>query len=136
MSINADKIKRLEAANALITKIASCGRRFFEHKGAVSHLFLDRRGRVWLRDKYSGREVYTHYNGRWRYFTEGGTLQCLIKHLRNFVCRGVLVPRHVLGPWPDWCSEGDPWAYGADMATVRESAATLGLVAPVEGGAV
>lgn len=119
---------RLAAANVLIQVIAGNGRGFFGHNGRVSRLELDGRGRVWLIDKYHEKRVYTHHGGRWRNFTEGGTLRDLIIRLRNYVKRGDAVNPAVFGPWPASYCAGDLWGYGDDMAKVREAAVKLGVV--------
>lgn len=117
---------RVFVANQLIQVIASHGRRFFHHKNLVSRLELDRRGRVWLIDKYTSAHIYTHYRGNWRGFTEGGTLRNLIEQLRDYIMgRRPDLPLELLGPWPKWYCDGDLWGYGDDMAKVRAKAAEL-----------
>lgn len=117
----AEKSARLEQANEFIRLIASCGRQFFHHEGCVSQLEIDARGRVWLRDKYSGKLVYTHYEqGRWRGFSEGGTLRALIIALRRYVCHSTPVPRWFFG---EGCYDGNRWGYDAEsMGRVRTAA--------------
>lgn len=120
--------KRLEAANELLLAIAVRGRNFFsvmrEGRRIISYLELDRRGRVWFVDKWTGKRVYTHYPGRWKHFSEGGTLRGLVIALREFIKRGTPV-RRILGPWPaDYCG-GDMWGYGDSMGPIRERAREL-----------
>ena len=122
-----EKQARLENANALIRYIADHGRRFFRMGIRVSQLERDSRGRVWFVDKYTGKRIYTHYRGRWRGFSEGGTLQCLVLKLVRYIVHGDLVPANVLGPWPDWYCGGDLWEYGDSMQAVRDEAARLGI---------
>ncbi len=122
---------RVEAVNAFLEEIASVGRQFFRDKsGRVTRFELDARGRVWLIDKWREDRVFTHYAGRWRGFTEGGTLRYLCCALRDFIRMGDPVPAHHFGPWPAWMCDGDPWGYGDGINHVRESAARLGITAP------
>lgn len=122
-----DQQERVAKVNELIRVIASHGRKFFAHGENVTRFEIDARGRVWLTDHYSGKRIYTHYEGRWRGFTNGGTLKFLCVAFRDFITRGVPVPSHHFGPWPQWMCEGDPWAYGDDILPVREAASRLGI---------
>ena len=119
-----DRQERLAAANELLSVIASCGRRFFGRGDHVAHLEQDARGRIWFVDAYMGRRIYTHYRWEWRGFTGGGTLRCLVIHLRDFVRAGKTLSPRTFGPWPG----GDPWGYGDDMDVVRAAARRLGVV--------
>lgn len=120
------KEQRLAQANELLTTIASCGRKFFSHESRISHLEL-RRGRVWFIDKYTEKAIYTHYElGRWRGFTEGGTLRSLVIALRKWITSGQFPEYNHLGPWPDWYCGSDPWGYKQDMALVRAKAQEIG----------
>lgn len=123
----ADKLDRLEKVNALLAVIAGCGRRFFHHKGRISRMRVDDRGRVWFWDSYSQKEIYTHCEtGRWRGFTNGGTLRSLVCGLRDYIASGDASGVH-LGPWPDTFCDGDLWGYGASMATVQAQAVQSGI---------
>jgi hypothetical protein len=135
-SATGDRADRLAAANELIAVIASCGRHFFRHGDRITRLVLDARGRVWLVDRYTRREVYTHYRGRWKQFSEGGTLQDLVCHLRDFVTKGKPVPARVFGPWDErFIPDGDLWGYGREaMQTVRDAAARLVVIPAARGG--
>lgn len=82
------KQERLELANKLIKEISKNGRNFFAHKDRVSFLEMDYRGRIWFCDSYSDRKIYTHYNGEWSGFTQGGTLKNLVKGLVQFIQTG------------------------------------------------
>jgi len=125
----AAKLTRLGRANALLIEIASCGRRFFHHKGRVSQLDLDERGRVWLVDKWTGNRIYTHYAYLWRGFSEGGTLRELVCKLRDYIVRGDLLPPLALGPYhSEMINGGDIWGYGEDMERVRAAARRLGVI--------
>lgn len=96
--------KRLEKANELLSVIGNCGQKFFNHKGEISRLELDSRGRVWFIDSYSKKRVYTHYGHRWRGFTNGGTLRSLIIRLRKYIKTGEMF---VLPAWQHWAYEND-----------------------------
>lgn len=122
MSI-ADREERANKANQFIQVIASCGRRFFGYE-VTSHFQVDDRGRIWFWDGGSGRKIYTHYRWQWKGFSEGGTLETLIRNLKVYIHRGTL-PKLNLGPWPDWICDGDLWGYGEDMEKVREAAKAL-----------
>ena len=134
MESSASRAARLTNANMLLETIAGCGRHFFLHKGEVSRLELDVRGRIWFVDSYTKKRVYTHYDGRWRGFAEGGTLRSLIKQLCLYVQHGVWVKSFMLGPWPAWLCEGDLWGYRADMEQVRQRATTLGIIKDPDAG--
>jgi hypothetical protein len=123
-----DRQERCEVANRMLAAIASCGRRFFHHDGNLSRFEVDGRGRVWFLDGYSNRRVYTHYRGKWRGFTNGGTLRALCEALSDFIMTGRAISPWHFGPFPDWSCGGDLWGYGADMAAVREAALRLGVV--------
>ena len=115
--------------------IASYGRRFFTHQGRVSRFELDAGGRVWFVDAFAGARIYTHHtNGRWRGFSEGGTLRSLVIALRDYIQTGKPVPSGHLGPWPDWYSAGDPWGYGDAMPLVTKAAVELNLIQGVTEG--
>lgn len=114
-------------ANAILVVIAYHGRRFFLHNGLVSRLELDERGRVWFIDAYTQKRIYTHTNGRWRGFTEGGTLRSLIRELSSYITHGLKLSQGKFGPWPSWICDGDLWGYGADMQIVRQVAHALEL---------
>ena len=90
---------------------------------------------MWFVDGYREDRIYTHYTrGRWRGFSEGGTLRDLVIRLRDFITKGTTVGR-VFGPYPDWYCDGDPWGYGADMKRVFDAAVEMGIVeAPADAG--
>ncbi len=127
---------RLDIANGLLETIATFGRRFFSHDGRVARLELDHRGRVWFHDHYTGLRIYTHYAGRWRGFTSGGTMRSLIENLRDYIKRGERLHPMVFGPWPDWFCGGDLWGYGDDMEKVRTKARDTGCLAALQSKGV
>lgn len=125
-----EKKERARKANDLIAYFGSRGRMFFNHSGKISHMEVDERGRIWFINAYNGKRIYTHYNGRWRGFGEGGTLRDLIIRLRDYIQTGKDIGK-MLGPFPDWYSNGDPWGYKEDMELVYIKALELGIA--VEG---
>jgi len=124
----AARADRLARANELLQVIASCGRQFFSYRGRVARIEQDGRMRLWFRDAYTDQLVYTHYRGRWRRFTGGGTNRDLIRDLCRFVRTGTAVPSARFGPWPAWICNGDLWGYGEDMKQVRDAAERLGII--------
>ena len=127
------KPERLALANQAIQIIAAHGRKFFLKGTRVSRFELDQRGQVWFIDKYAEARIYTHYNGKWHGFSEGGTLRALVIALRNFISTGQPLPTCHLGPWPQWYSNGDPWGYTVEeMALVQQQVSVLGILTPRE----
>jgi hypothetical protein len=116
------KQQRLLIANGLLEIIGQHGRRFFYHKGIISRLESDQRGRIYFIDSYTNKKVYLHTGSRWRGFTGGGTLRSLIEYLRDFIRTGKTLPKYCLGPWPDYLCDGDLWGYGEDMDKIRNYA--------------
>lgn len=123
------KRERAEIANKMLSAIASCGRKFFAYEDRVSRFEIDERGRVWLIDKYTQKRIYVAYSGRWRGFSDGGTLRALIERLRDYITIGALLPAQIFGPWPEWVCNGDLWGYGPAMQSVREVASKLEITA-------
>ena len=119
---------RAVKANLLLQKIGDCGRRFFYYKGRYAKLSVRDNGRVWFRDEYTQKDIYTHSSRQWSGFNHGGTMRNLIQALRDYIT-GVSehIPRGILGPWPSLYAGGDPWGYGCDMEAVRSQARYLGL---------
>ena len=118
--------QRVDRVNQLLVVIGSCGRNFFRSKGTTSYMERDARGKVWWVDSYSQKRVYTHdESGRWRNFTNGGTLRALVIELRKYIVSGTPLHPGYFGPWhKDYCG-GDLWGYGEDMQQVRDAAARL-----------
>lgn len=131
-----DKIRRCEEANKVIETISRHGRRFFysDKYDRVSKFRVDEKGNVWLFDKHTGEEIYTHYRHGWRKFSDGGTLRALCEALRDYIRTGTPISRGWFGPWPDYVSDGDLWGYGKDaMEALRHEVFELPAVkaAPV-----
>lgn len=131
------KEARLRIANAFIQAISVYGRHFFRYidqasnSSRVSRFELDTHGRIWFVDGYRGARIYTHHPGRWRGFTNGGTLRTVVEKLCDYIRTGEQ-PHLALGPWPEWYGDGDPWGYGQDMIQVRAAARDLGLAPPLD----
>lgn len=122
------KSERARKVTAFLAVVGDCGRHFFRHSDRGARMEVDARGHVWFVDDYSEKRIYTHYEGRWRGFSHGGTLRDLVKALRDHIRTGEPLHPGVLGPWPTWYGGGDPWAYGDAMAQVRQAAVDQGLV--------
>ena len=118
---------RLKKANELINVISENGRHFFQCGGTVAWMEIDDRGRVWFHDSYTGKRIYTHHNGHWRGFTQGGTLRLLIICLRKFIKTGHKLS-HAHFWCPDWINGGALWGYADGMEPVREAAKQLGII--------
>jgi hypothetical protein len=119
---------RLAHANALIEIIAGHGRRFFYSRthDRVASMTLDDGGRVYYVDDYSGRRVYTSKPGSWdgMGFSHGGTLKDLVERLRDYISKGRLLPRWVIGISRP--NGSNTWGYDNEsMAKVRELAYAL-----------
>jgi len=121
--------ERLAAINEFIRVIGSCGRRFLSENSDKSTLVddpvfstmeLDARGRVWYCDHYTNARVYTHYQGRWRGFTGGGTLRRLVEAFRNYIKKGKMLRK-------EYFYLDSPWEYGDDILKVKEAAIRLGI---------
>lgn len=119
---------RRAQANEFIEKISSVGRKFFRHGDRTSR-FEMHKGKLWFRDCYSQKLIYLHSpRSKWKGFTQGGTLRVLVRHLKEFIWEGTLVPAGIFGPWPDWYCRGDLWEYGEEaMENVRLNARGLGI---------
>lgn len=121
--------ERVEHANALIKVIASHGREFFGRKGAIATLELDKNGKVWFVDEYTKCRIYTHYRGRWRGFSHGGTLRDLVCAMRDYITKGKQLPITWIAPIRINPEHGDIWGYGTEARTAaREAAAKLPII--------
>lgn len=133
LNLLAERHNRMGVANELIWYISKKGRRFFSYgtnNEKVSRFRLAQNGRLWFLDGYTDKLIYTHYNGEWRGFTNGGTMRRLVQSLRDFIMTGKLLYGD-LGPWPSDFRlgvSGDRWAYGSDMELVRQKACELKII--------
>ncbi|AJY12793.1 hypothetical protein K6W16_13615 [Burkholderia dolosa] len=128
------KAERAEHANQLLRAIGSHGRRFFYNAkhDQYARFELDSRGRVWFVDDYTQKRVYTHDKGRWRGFTQGGTLRSLVERMRDYIRTGWQLPRGVIAPpYMGGNSEDNVWGYDREAAAaLRATAFELPIMAP------
>lgn len=93
-----EKLRRAKVANRFLEIVANHGRRFFYYDGNVSCFYICARGRVWFVDRCSRKHIYTHYEGHWKGFTNGGTLKSLCEALRDYILGRGEFPTNRLGP--------------------------------------
>lgn len=135
------KQERLAHANQLIQVISAHGRRFFfsEATGKTAEMLVDRRGRVWFLDEYSGKLIFTHktrFTNKWRGFTHGGTLRDFVEMMREYIIRGTQIHPYYLGMERRSICDGNIWGYSDDaINAVREQAALLPIIAEVKSHA-
>jgi hypothetical protein len=127
----ASKVGRLAQANALIRAVSEHGRRFFFHaaSGRVASLELDRVGRVWFVDDYTGKRIYTHRThipSRWMGFSHGGTLRSLVEALRDYIVAGQQIDAWRIATPRLNEEDGDIWGYGPEAsAALRQQVLSL-----------
>lgn len=123
-----EKVARVKAANTFLATIASCGRKFFlttvQGKDRIAYFYLDSYGRLWFVDDVKDCKIYVAYKGEWKNFSQGGTMEKLIRELTVYITKGTKI-RPLL--YPSWACEGDVWGYGEDMNIVRCRAKELGI---------
>ncbi|MGO1500798.1 MAG: hypothetical protein ACTHWH_05895 [Marinobacter sp.] len=127
---------RLNNVNAFIKVIGGQGRRFFYNskQDRYAAMQLDERGRVWFVDDYSGERIYTHRDGRWRGFSQGGTLRMLVEVFRNHIKKGEKISARYFS-CRSWMGGGHPWGYPSDsLEVLRKEGVRLGMVAEQEQG--
>jgi len=127
------KKERAEKVNKLIHFIGDRGRGFFYRNNTQCYatVEVDSRGRVWWKDDYTGKRIYTHSNHRWPGFSHGGTLRDLVGHFRDFIMSAKKVPSYCFGPWPETYCNGDLWGYGKEnMEQIRMEALRLEVLEP------
>lgn len=121
--------ERVEHANALIKVISEHGRKFFDYKGTIATLELDKNGKVWVVDEYTKARIYTHSSGRWNRFHHGGTLRDLVSLMRDYITKGTLIDIDWIAPSRRNPDNGDIWGYGKEAAAaVRAAAAQLPII--------
>jgi hypothetical protein len=108
--------------NQMLLEISSCGRRFFYHEGHTSLFEVDDFGKIWFVDSYSRQRIFMHRPemARLRGFTQGGTLQALIRAAKRYIMTGRRIDSFRFGPWPDYYCNGDLWGYGESMRALRD----------------
>ncbi|MBZ9852841.1 hypothetical protein LB566_03465 [Mesorhizobium sp. CA13] len=130
------KTQRIADANYLILTISIYGRRFFYSPcfNRVARFETTIDGKLWFRDEYTDKRIYVAYRGRWRHFSNGGTLQRIVEDLARYIRTGERVPAGHFGPWPQYICDGDLWGYGEEtMTTLRRALLPRDCVAwPVE----
>jgi hypothetical protein len=136
----AEKRQRLEKANQLIQCIAFTGRRYFNHFGKVSFFELDQSGVLWFVDSVSQFRVNPQNDNQWKRLNLGKIALDVALALTEYISDGTLLKGSHLGPYISYyynhtsrrfsvteqCN-GDPWAYGDDMAIVQNKATELGV---------
>lgn len=131
------KQRRVETANEFINVIASCGRNFLSENSDrqtkiespfISFMEIDKTGKIWFTDYYTKKRIYTQYNGRWNGFTSGGTMQSIVKCLRNYIRDGKKMRAGYFNK-NEGEAFGNPWGYKDDILIVKEAAVRLGIAA-------
>lgn len=131
------KDERLDVANEIIKIISRHGRHFFSLNSDKRELLPAKEnriscflpilpdGKIWFLDKWTNKQIYTHYRGEWRGFSDGGTLRRVVEMLRDYILGKDEVNMACFGPWPQNCCRGDLWGYGDEMETVRKEIKAL-----------
>ena len=114
---------RVDHANELIRLIASCGREFFRNGETVAHMEIDKHGKIWFVDDYTRRRIYTHYSGRWRGFSHGGTMRDLIKELRDYISKGKTLNPRIIASKGFYEDGSNIWGYEPSEAEALRKAA-------------
>tara|TARA_R110000851_G_scaffold33896_1_gene90361 strand:- start:6733 stop:7143 length:411 start_codon:yes stop_codon:yes gene_type:complete len=133
MSKREKQLKRLANVNEFITIIASMGRRFFNYTPdegleRCAWMYLDNHGHVYFVDEYSEKRIYTHYSGRWKGFTNGGTLKSFVELFRDHIKRGTKLHRRYFDTESVFPC---PWGYPEECyQKLRSAAIRLGIMAP------
>lgn len=84
-----EKEIRLEKANKLIEKIASCGRNFFRYsEDGTTAKFLFKNNRVYYMDEYTKKEMLTYNYLQFEYFNHGGTMMALVMDISEWIRTG------------------------------------------------
>lgn len=112
----AQKAERLEHVNALIKTISTYGRRFFYNKqhDRIAQMIIMPRGQIYFIDDYTNQPIYVAYEGRWRGFSHGGTLQGLVGRLAIYIRTGTQLNLSWIGPERLNITDGNIWGYAAD----------------------
>ncbi|MBL4751981.1 MAG: hypothetical protein JKY52_00055 [Flavobacteriales bacterium] len=135
-----NKADRIKQVNTFIRVMADNGRRFFYSKkfDRYGHFFLGFDGHLRWRDEYTNKAIYLTGMNNWhKGFTNGGTLQSIVKMFTDYIRKGKPVNLNYFRNFKDW--RGDVWGYGEAMTPVTEAAqAAFGNPAnsplsPVEG---
>lgn len=129
---------RAYRANLLLRFISKRGRHFFRHPveptvqfpdPVVTTFVIAENGRVWLIDSFTKKRIYVAHAGRWKGFSNGGTMRRLIEAMYKYIMHDIRVQSHHFGPWPEWLGDGDLWGYGSEaMEEIRREARRLGVI--------
>lgn len=123
------KHQRADQVNQVIRIIADHGRRFFYNaeKQSYASMHVDRFGKIWFVDDYTGKAILTQktaWGGRWKGFSNGGTLRALVEAFRDYIRDGIPLPLGFLGP--ERFNDSNVWGYDEEgMKAVREQAGAL-----------
>jgi hypothetical protein len=125
----AQKHQRVEQVNQVIRIIADHGRRFFYNAGNQTYasMHIDKFGKIWFVDDYTQKAILTQktaWGGRWKGFSNGGTLRALVEAFRDYIRDGIPLPLGFLGP--ERFNDSNVWGYDEQgMKAVREQAGAL-----------
>lgn len=114
------KSERAQHANQLINTIANHGRKFFlnQKNNKTAEMYVTPNGSIWFVDDYTGKAIYTQYDGRWRGFTHGSTLKQLVEKMRDYIRTGQQIDIRYIAPNRGAMDGGyDMWGYGKDACT-------------------
>jgi hypothetical protein len=122
------KQQRCDEVNKVILAISNHGRRFFYngHHDRVASMYVAPNGHIYFIDAYTGGAIYVAYNGRWRKFTNGGTLRDLVLQFYTYISKDVPINIGYIGLYRRAIVDGDIWGYGdaaiqAVLAEVKDS---------------
>lgn len=90
MTEKTEKEKRIEKANKLLNKIASCGPNFFYYdKDKTTAKFLLKNNRIYFMDEYTKSEMLAYnYRQLGRKFNQGGTMKALVLDISEWIRTG------------------------------------------------
>ena len=85
-----EKEKRIEKANKLLKKIASCGRNFFYYgEDKTTAKFILKNNRIYFMDEYTKSEMLAYnYRQLGRKFNQGGTMKALVLDISEWIRTG------------------------------------------------
>lgn len=131
------KQERLNHANELIKVISEHGRHFFynKEKNSLAELRIDENGRVWFKDDYTKKWIFTHktnWTNTWKGFSHGGTLQDLIQQMREYIIKGTQIHEGYIGLKRTY-QDGNIWGYpDEDLKKVLENAKKIPIIYSVD----
>jgi hypothetical protein len=119
--VKSTKSSRIAEANEVILHVSTFGRRFFYSARFCRVAFFEMTagGRVRFVDDFTGFRVNPFHDGRWKNFSHGGTLKCLVEALADYIEKGKAIRPGHFGPWTELFGR-DLWGYGIEeMDKVR-----------------